>query len=143
MPSVQSVRRVKPLAPCAALGLGAAALALVERLLQLEPEQLERLRGVASPDAVVVLGQGDDLPWCEGIAYLGQQSEAPELLLPCAVAPSVPAPLLLGALKLRFAGELRAPCAVWLEPPLVISVAEAQTLNAARLAEWRAQRVQP
>lgn len=143
MPSVQSVTRVKPLAPCAALGLGPAALALVERLLQLAPEQLERLRGVASPDAVVVLGLGDDLPWSEGIVYLGQEPEAPELLLPCVVAPSVPAPLLFGALKLRFAGELRAPCAVWLEPPLVISLAEAQTLNTARLTEWRSERVQP
>ena len=106
-------------------------------LLALEPERLARLRGVASTDTVLVLGSHDDLPWCEGIAYLAHDPEAPELLVPCAVAPSVPAPLLLRALQLRFSEKLRAPCAVWLEPPLVLSVANAQTLDTSRLEQWR------
>lgn len=136
MPTVQAVPRGKPLTASAALGVAAAASALVERLLELDPERLARLRGVASADTVLVLGNRDDLPWCEGIAYLGHDPDAPELLVPCAVTPDVPAPLLLRALQQRFA-KLRPPCAVWLEPPLVLSVADAQTLDPGRLQSWR------
>jgi hypothetical protein len=137
---VQPVLRKVPLAPCAALAVGASALALVERLLQLEPPHQARLRGVATDDAVLVLGASDDLPWCEGIAYLGCEPETPELLLPCAVAANVPAPLLLRALKARFAAaDLRAPCAIWLEPALVLSASTAQALDRARLLQWREQ----
>jgi hypothetical protein len=137
MPTVQAVPRGQPLTASAALGVGAAAFALVERLLELEPERLARLRGVASARTVLVLGSRDDLPWCEGIGYLGHDPDAPELLVPCAVTPDVPAPLLLRALELRFAAKLRPPCAVWLEPPLVLSVAGAQTVDPACLRSWR------
>lgn len=137
MSRVQAILRAKPLAPSAALGVGAAASALVERLLALQPERLARLRGVASSDAVLVLGSSEDLPWCDGIAYLGHDPDSPELLVPCAVAPSVPAPLLVRALQLRLATTLQTPFAVWFEPPLVLSVADARTVHAAQLQQWR------
>jgi hypothetical protein len=54
------------------------------------------LRAVASAGRVVVLGDEPDLPWCDGVTYLGRDGG---LLLPTAMAPSVPADLLRAAVQ--------------------------------------------
>jgi hypothetical protein len=41
-----------------------------------------------------VLGDGDDLPWCDGAVYLGRVDD---VLLPTALEPSVPAGVLRAA----------------------------------------------
>ena len=138
MTRVGSELRAAPLTPGAALALGESALALCRRLLALPEERLARLRGVAGRELLVVLGAEQDLPWSDGIVYLGREPELPELLLPCALRASVPAPLLLRALLSRFREQgLQGPCAVLLEPPLVVSLAAAQPLTRAGLLLWR------
>src|SRR5690349_4890483 len=119
--------RAVPLTPEAVLAVGASALGLARRLLQLTDTQLARLRGLAGSELALVLGAADDLPWSEGVAYLAREPSAPELYLPCATEPDVPATLLLRALARHCRVEQPSlPLAVSLEPPLVVSVAPAQ-----------------
>jgi hypothetical protein len=101
--------RPVPLAPRAALGRGPVG---------------ERLAGVAGaraglelvrfPDAVLVLGPEAELPWVDGVEYLGIDPRAPSLLVPTHRAPTVPIDLLARALiegrglvpPIAIAGEL-------------------------------------
>lgn len=138
MASVGAELRAAPLPPGAALALGKSARALCERLLALPEERLARLRGVAGSELLLVLGAEEDLPWSDGVAYLGREPELPELLLPCSLRPTAPAPLLLRALLARFRQQgLHGPCAVLFEPPLVVSLAAAQPLTRPGLLAWR------
>jgi hypothetical protein len=130
--------RIHPLTPCAALALGPSTLAFLARLLQLPEPRLLRLRGVAGRDFLLALGSAEDLPWCDGLHYLGREPGTPELLLPCAETSNVPPTLLLRALSERFKSEnLRAPFAVSFEPALVVPVADAQPLSQSLLGSWQ------
>lgn len=130
--------RAHPLTPCAALALGPSTRAFMARLLQLPEEQLLRLRGVAGNDFLLVLGAAEDLPWSDGLSYLGREPGTPELLLPCAETSNVPPALVLRALMERFKGEhLRAPFAVSFAPALVVPVADAQQLSQSLLGHWQ------
>jgi hypothetical protein len=137
MLSVGSQQRVTPLPPEAALAFGHVAPAFGRRLLELSDEQLGRLRGVASADALLVLGASADLPWCDGIAYFGREPEDPSLLLPCASSPVLPATLLAQALERRFEEQgLRRPFLISLDPPLLLAVGSARGLERAALRAW-------
>src|SRR5687767_9313735 len=102
--SLEWRKRAEPLAPCAALGLGAAASRLLARLLLADDEQLGRLRGVGSGGLIVLLGAEADLPWVDGIRYFGRDAAAPDLLLPTRYEPTVPVPLLARAAVRRCRG---------------------------------------
>lgn len=137
MLTASSQPRVTPLAPDAALGLGPAALALVHRLLQLPDDQLERLRGVAGTNVLLVLGSTADLPWCDGIAYFGREPDAPGLLLPCASSPMLHAALLARALERRFEEQgLQRPFLISLDPPLLLPVGHARKFERVALQAW-------
>jgi len=137
MLAAASAPRVTPLAPEAALGIGPVAVLLASRLLELTDEQLGQLRGVASTDALVVLGNGAELPWCDGIAYFGREPHDADLLLPCASSPAPPAALLAQALERRFEKPgLRRPFLISLDPPLLLSVGNARKLERAALRAW-------
>jgi len=130
--------RLHPLVPCAAVALGPGARTFLARLLQLPEEQLQRMRGVAGNDFLLVLGACEDLPWCDGLRYLGREPGTPELLLPCAETSNVPTALLLRALSERFKSEhLRAPFAVSFEPALVVPLADTQPLSQSLLGSWQ------
>ena len=134
---VRQAPRALPLVPGAVLGLGPAARSLALRLLKQESHQLGRLRGLAGTDFLLLLGEPDDLPWVDGLTYLGREPSAPELYLPCATTPDVPAPLLLRALLQRFHAERPSvPLAVSLEPQLVVSCAAAQPLSREPIVGW-------
>jgi len=108
------------------------------RLLQLPEEQLARLRGVGGVDFLLVLGAVEDLPWCDGVHYLGREPGTPELLSPCAETSNVPPALLLHALSERFeSAHLRTPIAVSFDPALVVPVADAQPLSQSLLGSWQ------
>jgi hypothetical protein len=83
-------RREPPLAPCAALARGEAALHLVRRMLGANDEQLGSWRGVAGRNIIVVLGEESTLPWVEEVLYLGQDGRAPSLLLPTTLTIDTP-----------------------------------------------------
>jgi hypothetical protein len=119
----------------AAAARAAAAVALATRLLARDDDALRRLAGAAAPGLLVILGDAADLPWVDGIVYLGRDPGAPALLLPTALAPDVPAPLLERALLARGGG---APLAVLLDPPALVPTGGARPLDRALLETWLA-----
>ena len=87
MIALEWLPREPPLPPTAVLARGAAARALVERLVALEDEKRQSLSGVAGPELVVIAGP--DLPWVDGAVWLGTDPRAPALRLPTTREPSV------------------------------------------------------
>ncbi|MBI5537989.1 MAG: hypothetical protein HY898_35025 [Deltaproteobacteria bacterium] len=133
--SIEWQPRLVPLDPCAAAACGAAALALARRL-QAEPaEKLTLLRGVAGADVLAVCGAPENLPWVDGVVYLGIDPAAPRLRLPTCLRPSVPVDLIERAI-LRLSGAATgAPLAVLCAEPLcIIPLAAALPVMHARLA---------
>jgi MoxR-vWA-beta-propeller ternary system domain bpX5 len=110
-PSVWRPRRV-PLKPVAVAAEGESAR-LLTRLLERTDEELLRLRGIRAPSvpAVLLSGEGDDLPWADGVVYLGKDDLAPALLVPSLLEPRLPLALLERAILSRFA-SLGTPVAV-------------------------------
>ncbi|MFS8071489.1 MAG: hypothetical protein ACMG6S_34395, partial [Byssovorax sp.] len=96
---------------------------------------LARLTGVAGPSLLIALGDGDALPWVDGVVYLGRDPRAPSLLVPTALAPNVPVALLERALLGR--GEaLAALLAVLVDPPALVGVGAARPIERAALTAW-------
>lgn len=93
MGELRWIDRARVLAPIAACGRGAAADALALKLSSWPADRLAKLSGVSvfAPErAVFVLAQSeDDLPWVDGIQYLGKDPHAPQLLLPTAERPDI------------------------------------------------------
>lgn len=107
--------RAIPLAPVAVVASGPLAARLADRLLTFADDVLLRLRGVAGRDLVVLTGESSDLPWLDGVDYLGRDPLAPGLYIPTTLEPAPAAPLLERALRRR-APQLAAPLAL-LPPP--------------------------
>lgn len=123
--------RDAPLAIEAALATGEAARALARRLLTIA--DLSPLRAAATDELLVILG--DNLPWVDGIVYLGRDATAPRMYLPTTLAPSV-APAMLARGVERQKQVAAGPFA--LVPPLVIPLAAATSLDRSRLEAWLA-----
>lgn len=111
--TVRWVRREPPLSACGVAAVGPAATVLLlhleTRLLadsQAEPgaraSTLSGIWGRSEPGLVVVLtGENPDLPWVEGLTYLGRDPQAPMLLLPTLERPDVPLEIYAAALRAR------------------------------------------
>ena len=127
--------REPPLEPVAAAATGHAARALARRLMAMSPERLGALSGVAGRELLLVLGVGKDLPWVDGVQYLGRDPEAPGLLLPTALRPAVPLPLVERAAMLR-RRTAPMPVALVLDPPLLVPLEEARPVDRAVLRQW-------
>jgi MoxR-vWA-beta-propeller ternary system domain bpX5 len=125
--------RPEPLEPLAAAADGAARERLLHRLRELPEDRFSRLQGMAGESLLVILGAAEDLPWVDGVVYLGRSREAPSLLLPTALEPSIPEPLLERAVR-RLAGRAAPPLAVLPARALVASVAAARPLSREFLA---------
>jgi hypothetical protein len=124
--------RAVPLAPLAVVAVGARARSLAERLLGDSDEILSGLRGVAGPGCVIAMGEG--LPWVDGVLYLGRDPDAPSLLLPTNLLPSVPAALLERALVAK--SRMSPPLAVLPDPPRIASLAKALPIVRGMLELW-------
>lgn len=145
MIELECVERAEPLVPCAALALGADVDALAERVLRLPDSRLARLRGVAGRDFMLVCGSADDLPWSEGVRYLGRDPDAPALLLPTAVTLTVPLTLFERAIRRRMQEHARtepAPWAISFAPWLIIATGGAQAVSRARVLAVRNRETQ-
>jgi hypothetical protein len=105
---VRWVQRGEPLPACACIARGAAARALANVLLAWDAARLGRMIACAGEGLLVVLGEEADLPWLEGITYLGRDREAPHLLLPTSRRPDVPVDLFVRALAARVPEAARA-----------------------------------
>lgn len=127
--------RERPLAPCAVAAQGEAARGLAIRLLERTEAELGRLQGVAGREMLVIRGEADLLPWVEGVVYMGQERDAPTLLLPTALRPDFPCALLERALRAQFPAAA-PPLAVLPETQQVISLAAARTVARTSLQAW-------
>ncbi len=108
---IRWVPRSEPLAPCACVARGAAALALGRALLEWDAARLARIKACAGDGLLLLLGEGPELPWLDGIIYLGRDEAAPHLLLPTSRKPDVPVDLFGRALAGQIA-EAKAGGAV-------------------------------
>jgi hypothetical protein len=106
---------------------------LAHRLLR-DADTLANFKAVGAPGLLVILGAETALPWVDGVVYLGHDAEAPSLLFPTSLEPSVPAALLERSLTATH--KLRGPCALLLDPPAIIPLAEARTLARDSLVKW-------
>jgi hypothetical protein len=127
--------RLTPLTPLALYAERAGARSLVMQLMAATDARLRALRAVATPDCVVLLGQERELPWADGVVYLGQDARAPLLLLPTYCEPDVPLDLFEQRIV---AGAQPAPIAVLPHAKRVIAVGHARLLECAALKRWLA-----
>jgi hypothetical protein len=132
--------RSEPLVPCACIGRGAVAQALGRALLTLDRARLSRLEACAGEGLLIVLGEVADLPWSDGITYLGRDEAAPHLLLPTSRRPDVPVDLFARALAAHVP-EAAKGGAILPDPVdglLWVPVAAAGPIERASLEAWMA-----
>lgn len=132
--------RTIPLRPTALVAIGPVAYALATKLLS-RPDALPRLRGVAGPELLAIVGDEAVLPWVDGVQYLGHDADAPSLLLPTQLIPSVPVGLVERALQ-RTYPSVRPPLAVLPQSQRLVSLVAARPIDRAQLEEWLTQRAQ-
>ena len=125
--------RFTPLVPVGVAARGTAATSLAHRLMR-DPDSLSNFKAVGAPGLLVILGEESQLPWVDGVVYLGHDAESPSLLFPTSLEPSVPAALLERSLTATH--KLRGPCALLLDPPAIVPLSEARTLARASLIKW-------
>ena len=95
----------------------------------------EDLRALVSSAHLLLFGPADALPWVDGAHYLGQDPQAPRLLVPTALVPDVPYALLERALFAR-AQTARAPAALLLDPLRLVDAASPGPFDAAAFSTW-------
>lgn len=113
------IEREPPLSPVAGLARGTARatwIAALRTRLQLG------WSGVGNASLIVVIGE--DLPWVDGVDWLGRDPRAPGLYLPTLLRPDLPLDLVARA-ALRAVG--RAP--VVLLPDLLVPLEAARPLH--------------
>lgn len=96
--------RADSLQPLAAIAFGEAVAGLRARLLKLDDDGLRKLQGVFG-DAVLFVA-GENLPWSDGVVYLGKDDRAPSIFLPTNLAPDVPVEVFAAAVARRFGEHL-------------------------------------
>ena len=123
--------RNEPLQPQAVVATGPAASKLARRLLQ--APHLPVLDWAASSGLIVLLGETANLPWVDGVRYLGRDPAEPRLYLPTSLEPSLPPEWIASALVRQFG--LAAPLALT-ESLVVIPLHQARALHATALEQW-------
>jgi hypothetical protein len=111
------------------------ALALARRVLSESDTRLAGWSGVAGTGVLVLLGPAGSLPWVDGAVYLGRDSSAPSLLMPCALAPDVAASMLERALLARV-GSAGTPVAVLPASGHLVPVGPARPVSRITLTAW-------
>lgn len=119
--------REEPRMPAAVVGFGDVAKALARKLLTSDDATWANLKGVATSDGIILLGEAESLPWVDGVSYLGSDERAPHLLLPTNREPNVPLDLLQQALIER--SSFPPPLALIETRNTVVSLALARELS--------------
>lgn len=125
--------RFTPLVPVGVAARGISATRLANRLLR-DPDSLSHYKAVGAPGLLVILGEETQLPWVDGVVYLGHDSQSPSLLFPTNLEPSVPAALL--ERSLAAVHNQTGPVALLLDPPSIIQLSEARTIARASVIKW-------
>jgi hypothetical protein len=126
--------RDTPLPVRAVVASGFEAKVLGRKLATLDDDVLRGLAAVAGDDVLVVLGDETALPWIDGVLYLGRDESAPNLLLPTALAPTLPPALLEAAI--RKVAPQASPIAVVPAPARLIPCGAARAIDRTQLAVW-------
>ena len=128
--------RAEPLEPAGVVACDEVALKLASKMLHRTSEELSALSALATDRELVVLGQSEDLPWADGVCYVGRCPEAPALLLPT-ILNCTPHPQLVLA---RLLIELKeAPVLVCPPLSLMMSVAQTTMISSSALKSWSTQ----
>lgn len=102
---IKWISRDDALEPLAVVGFDAAARRLREKLLTLDDAKLAALQGVGGENLLLVAGAAIDLPWADGVTYLGKDARATAIYLPTTRLPNVPLDLFEKSLLRRFAAQ--------------------------------------
>ena len=98
--------RFDALEPTALVAFDETAIRLAKKLLSFADERLGLLQGVWAENLLFVAGRAENLPWVDGVIYLGKDAAAPSILLPTTVRPNVPIDLFERALRNQFSDKL-------------------------------------
>ena len=120
--------------PAAVIAFGDVAKDMARKLLASDDAKWPSLKGVATSDVIVLLGEAVSLPWVDGVSYLGSDERAPHLLLPTNREPNVPLDLLERALIER--SPFPTPLALIETRNTVVSLAQARELCRDVLSSW-------
>lgn len=120
--------------PAAVVAFGDVAKDLARKLLASDDAKWPSLKGVATSDGIVLLGEAVSLPWVDGVSYLGSDERAPHLLLPTNREPNLPLDLLQQALIER--SPFPPPLALIETKNTVVSLAQARGLSRDLLRSW-------
>ncbi len=134
--NIRWTQRDDPLMPVGVAAVGDQAHALARRALRGDCTGLmDRLRAVATVDALLLLGCVSDLPWVEGAVYLGKDPKAGSLLIPTNMVPSVPIDAVARCFVTYFA-DVQPPIVILPEHRRVFSSAPALPLARSHLVRW-------
>lgn len=97
--------RFDALAPSAVIAFDSSAKKLKEKLLALDDEKLVLLQGVFAETLLFIAGAEENLPWTDGVIYLGKDALAPQIFLPTNRRPDVPLDLFEKKLLQNFAAQ--------------------------------------
>lgn len=128
--------REPTLSPRGAVAEGEAARVWARRMLGLRDEALAGLRGVAGDGVLAVIADACEVPWCDGLRWMGRDPDAPAVWTPTTTRPSVSAALIERALAAR-AGT-PSPWMIWPDEARlrVVSLATARAVDRERLRAW-------
>jgi hypothetical protein len=124
--------RPRPLTPIALYAEGAVARRVLERLAHERRERLGALQCVATRRCVVLLGPEPELPWADGVIYLGRDARAPLLLVPTYYEPDVP----YDVLERRVVAAGHTPIAVLPHARQLIPLGNARAVERDALLAW-------
>jgi hypothetical protein len=127
--------RREHLPPAAVAGRGVSRCIIMERLRRRTPAELAALHIVVADDYFVVMGECGTLPWVSGSFYLGRDPDAPTLLLPTALEPTLPVNLLEEVIHTRFPMHL-GQTAVFPHPLHLMPLANARLLTDDAVFAW-------
>ena len=128
--------RAEPLEPAGVVACDEVALKLASKMLHRTSEELSALSALATDRELVVLGKREDLPWANGVCYVGRCPEAPALFLPT-ILDCTPHPQLV---LTRLLVELKeAPVLVCPSLSLMMSVAQTTMISSSALKSWSNQ----
>jgi MoxR-vWA-beta-propeller ternary system domain bpX5 len=95
--------RFDSLEPLALITFDEAARRLRDKLLSFDDEKLSAWQGVYALDLLFIAGA--DLPWTDGVIYLGKDARTTSIFIPTNLRPNVPFDLFEKSLLRRFAAQ--------------------------------------